>query len=88
MVADVIPHILRFGNRPGGLDYELSDTPPAIPMPFPQGAQNSAKVVPTDPYFNTAMMSFRLILIQVALLSDCKDIIYTCQKRSKETPGT
>lgn len=26
MVADVIPHILMIGNRPVGLDYELSDT--------------------------------------------------------------
>lgn len=36
----------------------------AIPMPFPLGAQNSANVVPTDPYFNTAMMSFRLIIFR------------------------
>lgn len=68
MVADVIPHILMIGNRPVGLDYELSDTLPAIPMPFPLGGQNSSNVVPTDPCFNTAMMSFRLILFQVALL--------------------
>lgn len=77
MVADVIPHILVIGNRPGGLDYELSDTPPVIPMPFPLGAQNSANVVPTDPYFNTAMMSFRLILFQVALLYDFKRYLFT-----------
>lgn len=41
MVADVIPYI---GNHPGGLDYELSDTVPAIPMPFPLRAQNSTNI--------------------------------------------
>lgn len=49
MVADGIPHALMTGNSPGGLDYELSDTLPVSPMPFPLGAQKSTNVVPTDP---------------------------------------
>lgn len=65
MAADVIPHILMNWNLPGGLDYVLSDNVAVIPMPFPLGSQNCAIV---NPYFNTAMMSFQLILVRVALL--------------------
>lgn len=38
MVADGIPRVLMIGNRPGGLDYELSDTSQVTPMPFPPGS--------------------------------------------------
>lgn len=71
------------GNRPGALDYELSDTSPAIPMPFPQGAQNSANVVPTDPYFNTTMMSFFFR----SHCSKIAKILFTHARKESKKPG-